>query len=153
MRSLEFGQGSLFIPFFRGLRVYVEVKRQENGGNVIMGKSKFREYKRIFYSRNKVMYGLAIFTTAADGLMQVYVAVLIKKLLDVAIGGTMEGLWELVLTSLGFILAEVLIWLGKREFKPRFVKRAVTAYRNKAYGDITDRGISDFGRENTGNYV
>ncbi len=153
MRSLEFGQGSLFIPFFRGLRVYVEVKRQENGGNVIMGKSKFREYKRIFYSRNKVMYGLAIFTTAADGLMQVYVAVLIKKLLDVAIGGTMEGLWELVLTSLGFILAEVLILLGKREFKPRFVKRAVTAYRNKAYGDITDRGISDFGRENTGNYV
>ena len=73
MRSLEFGQGSLFIPFFRGLRVYVEVKRQENGGNVIMGKSKFREYKRIFYSRNKVMYGLAIFTTAADEIGRAHV--------------------------------------------------------------------------------
>lgn len=118
-----------------------------------MKKNQVREYKRIFYRRNKVMYGLAMFAAAADGLMNVYVAVLIKKLLDVATGGTMEGLWELVWTSLGFILAEVLIWFAKREFKFRFVKRAVTAYRNKAYGDITDRGISDFGRKNTGNYV
>lgn len=118
-----------------------------------MGKNKVREYKRVFYSRNKVMFALAMLATAAGALMEIYVAVLIKKLLDVAIGGTMKGLWELIAASLGFIFAEVMIWLAKREFKFRFMKRAVEAYRNKAYGDITGKDIIDFGRENTGNYV
>lgn len=43
--------------------------------------------------------------------------------------------------------------LAKREFKFRFMKRAVESYRNKAYEDITRKGISDFGKESTSNYI
>lgn len=112
-----------------------------------------REYRRIFYQNNKVMYGLAILTTMMETLMDVYLTVLIKKLMDVSIGGTMDGLLDLVITTLIFVGIRIIVLLGKREFKFRFVKRAVESYRNKAYGDITKKRISAFGKESTSNYI
>lgn len=112
-----------------------------------------REYRRIFYKNNKIMFGLSMLTTVIETLMEVYLAVLIKKLMDVAVGGTMGGLLQLVVTALTFIAIEIIIRLCKREFKFRFMKRAVESYRDKAYEDITRKGISSFGKESTSNYI
>ena len=112
-----------------------------------------REYRRIFYKNNKIMYGLAMLTTAIGALINIYPAVLLEKLLDVSIDGTMKGLLELVFFALVFMGVMAACWLAKREFKFRFMKRAVESYRNKAYEDITRKGISDFGKESTSNYI
>lgn len=112
-----------------------------------------KEYRRIFYKNNKIMFGLAMLATAIETLMDVYLAVLIKKLMDVSIGGTIEGLLELMITALTFVGIRIIVRLGKREFKFRFMKRAVESYRNKAYEDITQKGISAFGKESTSNYI
>lgn len=112
-----------------------------------------REYKSIFYKNNKIMFGLAMFVTAIGALMDVYLAVLLERVLDMAIGGTLEGLLKLAVNAFIFIGAWVAVALAKREFKFRFMKRAVKAYRNKAYEDIIKKGISAFGKESTSNYI
>lgn len=112
-----------------------------------------KEYRRIFYKNNKIMFGLAILVTAIGALIEIYTAVLLEKLLDVSIDGTMEELLELVFFALVFMGVMAACGLAKREFKFRFMKRAVESYRNKAYEDITRKGISDFGKESTSNYI
>lgn len=112
-----------------------------------------KEYRRIFYKNNKIMFGLAMLVTAVGALIEIYTAVLLEKLLDVSIDGTMKELLELVFFALVFMGIMAACWLAKREFKFRFMKRAVESYRNKAYEDITRKGISDFGKESTSNYI
>lgn len=112
-----------------------------------------KEYRKIFYKNNMIMFGLAMLVTAIGALIEIYTAVLLEKLLDVSIDGTMEELLELVFFALAFIGIMAVCWLAQREFKFRFMKQAVESYRNKAYEDITRKGISDFGKESTSNYI
>ncbi len=112
-----------------------------------------REYKKVFYHHNKLVYCVAMVSTALNAMLSVLLAVILKELLDVAIGGDIQELLDLVVTSLVFLAVLVAVWLICRESKFRFVKRAVEGYRNKAYGDITRKSISVFSRENTGNYI
>ncbi len=112
-----------------------------------------KEYKKVFYHHNRLIYCIAMLSTAISAVLNVLLAVILKELLDVAIGGGIQELLELVMTSLIFLAVLVVVWLIQRESKFRFVKRAVEAYRNKAYGDITRKSISAFARENTSNYI
>lgn len=112
-----------------------------------------RDYKRVFYKNNRVMFGMALLTTIISALTDLYPAILLEQVLDVAIGGTMEELMKLVFLTIVFIGVGVVFWLAKRKFKHEFVKKAVTAYRNKAYEEITRKGISEFGKESTSNYI
>ena len=118
-----------------------------------IARASVKEYKKAFYHHNRLIYCIAMVSTAMSAVLNVLLAVILKELLDVAIGGGIQELLELVMTSLIFLAVLVVVWLIQRESKFRFVKRAVEAYRNKAYGDITRKSISAFARENTSNYI
>lgn len=112
-----------------------------------------KEYKKRFYYKNKFDFCMAMLTTLANGWMQVMTAYLLKELLELAMNGNMEALLRKIVESALFIGAIVGICLLDRQFKFRFMRKAVLGYRNKAFSAITGKSISSFGKENTGSYI
>lgn len=112
-----------------------------------------RVYIKSFYRKNRICFLMTIMTTLCLNGMQILLAVLLKGLMDAATGGSMEGLWKLTGQTIIFVAAEVAVMLAERQVKYRFMKKAVSNYRNQAFRAITGKGIAAFGKENTSNYI
>lgn len=126
--------------------------KQDAAGRRALKRS-IREYTRKFYHKNKFDFCMAMLTTLANGMLQVMIAYLLKELLEFSMRGSMEELFGKVAESVMFLCVITGVWMLDRQFKYRFMKKAVMGYRNKAFDAITGKSISSFARENTGSYI
>ncbi len=117
------------------------------------GNDRKRIYIKSFYRKNRICFFLTILTTLCLNGMQILLAVLLKGLMDAATNENMDGLWKLTGQTIIYVAAMVAVMLIERQVKYRFMKRAVSNYRNQAFEDITRKGIASFGKENTSNYI
>ncbi len=117
------------------------------------GNDRKRIYIKSFYRKNRICFLLTILTTLCLNGMQILLAVLLKGLMDAATNENMDGLWKLTGQTIIYVAAMVAVMLIERQVKYRFMKRAVSNYRNQAFEDITRKGIASFGKENTSNYI
>lgn len=123
------------------------MKKEMKKGNSI------RRYTRKFYEKNKLNYILTIAATIGISAFSVVLAGLIKELMDLAGGGSMERLKELVLLTVGMLVGYALICLLMRSVKFNFMRKAVVGYRNQAFRDITSHSIGSFTKSNSSNYI
>lgn len=112
-----------------------------------------REYRRTFYRKNKLNYVLTLLGVIGGSVMQIVLAVFIKGLMDLASGGSLEQLGDFLLLALVLLAGILFAWLLRRTAKYNFMKKAVEGYRNKAFQEITAKGIGSFGKDNTSNYI
>lgn len=115
--------------------------------------SRAGEYRRIFYKKNKINYALTLLAVIGGSVMQIVLAVFIKGLMDLASGGSLEQLGDYILLALILLTGLLLTWLLRRTAKYHFMKKAVEGYRNRAFQEITSKGIGSFGKDNTSNYI
>ncbi len=127
-------------------RVVIEMDKMKQ-------KQTVKGYIREFYRNNRLNFILAVTAVMLSGGMQVGIAYLLKELTDVSMSGDLELLAQLVGTAVAFMLLMVGIWLLDRQFRYHFLKKAVEAYRNKAFDAVTSKGIASFGKENTSSYI
>lgn len=118
-----------------------------------MQRRRIREYTQKFYYKNKFDFCMAMVTTLVLGMLQVMAAYLLKELLEFAMEGSMEELLDKVGETGLFLGAVAGVWMLDRQFKYRFMRKAVLGYRNKAFDAITGKSISSFAGENTGSYI
>lgn len=112
-----------------------------------------KRYIHAFYEKNKLNYVLTIAATIGVSFVQIGLAGLIKKLMDLASGGTLEQLKQELVMVVLFLLGCAAAFFLLRSVKFNFMRRAVTGYRNLAFRDITSHSIGAFNKNNSSNYI
>lgn len=118
-----------------------------------MSREGIGKYKRVFYRKNKLNYAVTIAAVIGNSAMQILLAVFIKGLMDLAGGGDMKQLGRFLILAAVLLAGISAMWMIRRTAKNNFMKKAVEAYRNRAFEEITAKGISAFGKDNTSNYI
>ncbi|MCM1025490.1 MAG: ABC transporter ATP-binding protein/permease [Roseburia sp.] len=112
-----------------------------------------KEYRRKFYEKNRLNYVLAIAAVVGNSVLQVVLAAFIKGLMDLASEGSLEQMRPFLFLALALLAGLTAASLLRRTARNNFMRRAVEGYRNKAFQEITAKGIGSFGKDNTSNYI
>ena len=112
-----------------------------------------KRYIHAFYEENKLNYVLTIAATIGVSFVQIGLAGLIKKLMDLASEGTLEQLRQELVMVVLFLLGCAAAFFLLRSVKYNFMRKAVTGYRNLAFREITAHSIGAFNKNNSGNYI
>lgn len=118
-----------------------------------MSREGIKKYKRIIYKKNKLNYVLAVAAVVGNSILQIVLAAFIKGVMDIAGGGDGKQLGRFMLLAVLLMAGMGAVCLLRRTAKNNFMRKAVESYRNKAFEEITAKGISAFGKENTSNYI
>ncbi|MBD5538274.1 MAG: ABC transporter ATP-binding protein [Lachnospiraceae bacterium] len=118
-----------------------------------MNKKIMKRYRQKFYEKNMLNYVLTICATICSSISSVLLAGLLKELMDIAGGGSMEGLKRCLVLTLAVVAGFCVVFLVMRSTKYNFMRKAVTGYRNLAFQDITAKSISSLGKNNSSDYI
>jgi ABC-type multidrug transport system fused ATPase/permease subunit len=110
-------------------------------------------YTAAFYRDNKGMMALAGGMTLMLSLFNLAVSFLLKILLDIASGGTVEQLIQAAWWSLAAFAFFILAYAIQRQTLPRYLQRAMTQYKETAFAEITRKSIGSFKGESAGTYI
>lgn len=112
-----------------------------------------KKYLKCFFEGNKINFIVTILGTMATSLFSIFLAIILQKLTDVAISGSMEIFGYLVILSLVFISSLLICEFIVRYFKSKFLRKALVQYRRQAFEDILMKNIDAFSMEKTGSYI
>ena len=118
-----------------------------------MSREGIKKYKRIIYKKNKLNYVFAVAAVVGNSILQIVLAAFIKGVMDIAGGGDGKQLGRFMLLAVLLMAGIGAVCLLRRTAKNNFMRKAVESYRNKAFEEITAKGIGAFGKENTSNYI
>lgn len=118
-----------------------------------MNNKNIKRYRQKFYEKNKLNYVLTIAATIASSFASVLLASLLKELMDLAGGGSMDGLKRCALLLVGVVAVYCGVFLALRTFKYNYMRRAVVGYRNLAFRDITGKSIGALNKNNSSDYI
>ena len=107
-----------------------------------------------FYRGNHGFFALALFASLACRAVNLLLTWIMQQLIDVTSGA--EGAFSLkALTWItgGFILLCVALCLLRYFAEPRFLRRAMTQYRDLAFRRLTEKSISSLGEEGAAGYL
>ena len=107
-----------------------------------------------FFYKNHLAIGVEIFVAIFLGTLTVAVSWLMQELMDVAsLSPDAKPLMQLVCITGVLLLLFVCNQLLDYQAKPRFIRRAMMQYKNKAFQKMTEKNISSFRMENTSTYL
>lgn len=113
-----------------------------------------KQLRAQFYKGNYVWFSIALFSSLTAGSLNLILSWIIKQLIDtISKVNTAVSLENLVEISILFVL--LCIFLGLLDYiaQPRYLKRAITQYKNFAFKKLTEKNISSFKDENCATYI
>lgn len=113
-----------------------------------------KQLRAQFYKGNYVWFLIALFSSLAAGSLNLILSWIIKQLIDtISNVNTVVSLKNMAEISILFIL--LCIFLGLLDYiaQPRYLKRAITQYKNFAFKKLTEKNISSFKDENCATYI
>ncbi|MGM9642921.1 MAG: ABC transporter ATP-binding protein [Eubacteriales bacterium] len=117
-------------------------------------KPDIRPYTKQFYKGNIVYFVFALSETLFGAVNALLVSWLIQQLVDL-IGGYDTGftLLQLTIITLGLIGGVAVAHLISYHFKPKFITRGISQYKEYVFGELTKKNIFAFSGENSSTYV
>ena len=117
-------------------------------------KSLFLQLKEQFYERNRLSFSMAACVSLLTGFGGIIVSWILKSLIDTASGvpGAISLRENLLLVAV-FVLLMVLLGMLDYAFKPAFIRKAMTQYKDFAFRKLTEKSISSFRDESTAAYL
>ncbi|MBR5577757.1 MAG: ABC transporter ATP-binding protein [Lachnospiraceae bacterium] len=117
-------------------------------------KAERKKYTTQFYQKNYITFLIALFATLLTAALNLWIAWVMQQMID-SISGVPGSL---NLSVLSWCVAEVIVAIimlkGISYYsKPRFMKIAMTQYKDFAFHKLTKKSISTFNVENTANYI
>lgn len=113
-----------------------------------------KQLRAQFYKGNYVWFSIALFSSLAAGSLNLILSWIIKQLIDtISNVNTSVTLKNMAEISILFVL--LCIFLGLLDYiaQPRYLKRAITQYKNFAFKKLTEKNISSFKDENCATYI
>ena len=113
-----------------------------------------RPYTKQFYKGNVIYFIFALCETLLGVIGALLVSWLIQQLIDL-IGGYKTGfnLLQLTIITLVLIGGVAVAYLISYHFKPTFITRGISQYKEYVFGELTKKNISAFSGENSSTYI
>ena len=106
-----------------------------------------------FYKRNHCAFFTSLMVSVLTGTTGLIISRIIKELIDLISGQSRYTLGQLFLACLAAVLFVSLLGFINYHSEPRFVRRAMRQYKDKAFALLTSKNISAFGNEKASDYL
>ncbi|GKU24175.1 ABC transporter ATP-binding protein [Clostridium folliculivorans] len=110
-------------------------------------------YKKEFYKNNHINYFVSIFVMVSIAVLQIGIAFVLQILLDIASSRDMTKLWHSLAIAAIVMVSTIFAYFIKKIFFNRFIKKALSQYKNKVFQKILDKNISAFNKETSSTYI
>lgn len=113
-----------------------------------------RQLMAQFYRGNIPAFCAAAAIMIPLGLMNVALSWIIQEMMDGITGvpGALD-FTAILAVAAALIVGSTVLLLLRREVEPRFVRRALRQYKAFAFEQMTGKSVTEFGGENTANYL
>lgn len=117
-------------------------------------KTDIRPFTRQFYRGNALCFSMALLESVLSALGALLVSWLLQQLVDI-IGGAGSGFSLVDLSIISLVLVAGVAFSGMigYHFRPRFIVRGISQYKNYVFSRLTQKSISAFSGENTSSYI
>jgi len=109
--------------------------------------------KNTFYKGNKIWWLLYVISVAMDGLISLWISVLLQQITDAAVAKDLQQLMRMGVVCAVGVVAIVLLMLMQYYCGARFLKRAMLQYKNTVFANLLKKSRSSFSNENTALYI
>ena len=111
------------------------------------------DFMKIYMKQNKVLLLFTILTSIIASLGYVFMAVLLQKLLDIAVEKNMQQFIPMVLFSIFyFVMLGIFLYLQSLLTK-RITCKIIKQIRTDVFKGIVSQSMGDFGKRNTADYL
>lgn len=111
------------------------------------------DFMKIYMKQNKVLLLFTILTSIIASLGYVFMAVLLQKLLDIAVEKNMQLFIPMVLFSIFyFVMLGIFLYLQSLLSK-RITCKIIKQIRTDVFKGIVSQSMGDFGKRNTADYL
>lgn len=111
------------------------------------------DFMKIYMKQNKVLLLFTILTSIIASLGYVFMAVLLQKLLDIAVEKNMQQFISMVLFSIFyFVMLGIFLYLQSLLSK-RITCKIIKQIRTDVFKGIVSQSMGDFGKRNTADYL
>lgn len=113
-----------------------------------------RPFRRQFYRGNRLNFIMTLFETLLNVFVSLAVSWLLQQLVDI-VGGDAAGfsITELALIALAALIFIVISGFISYRFRPRFIVRGISQYKEYVFSLITQKNIVAFSGENPSLYI
>lgn len=120
-----------------------------------MNKNSLRKnFIRQFYRGNLINFTVAMLGIVVVAAVNLLISWLIQEIIDVSSGNSSAfALNELAALTLAAVFGIVFSSFLSYISRPRFISKAMSQYKNFAFGELTKKGISAFSGEDTSTYI
>lgn len=108
---------------------------------------------KTYLFKNKVLFLSTILISILLTVLNVGLAFILKWLIDISVSGTFTDLIDLVKIVIGFLALYLVLSIIHYLLKNKYVKDAVTAYKEVISQIILRKDLADFKKKNTGSYI
>lgn len=113
----------------------------------------FKLYKEQFFKNNRFNLIFAVIGYLSIAAANIYVAFLLQGILDAAADGTVQELADILVYAFVFLVIMLVTLLIKKVFYNRFMKKALTQYKNYVFSIILNKNINSFHKESSASYL
>lgn len=106
-----------------------------------------------FLLKYKPLFFISIILVAISAFLNVYVAMVFQKLIDVTTNKSLAEFKKVVIFSVIFIIMSNLIALLSKFIQNTYVKNTMIYIKNNIFKAILGRNIQEFNEENSGKYI
>ncbi|MBO7355007.1 MAG: ABC transporter ATP-binding protein [Lachnospiraceae bacterium] len=106
-----------------------------------------------FHRKNHCAFFLALTVSILTGTTGLIISWIIKELIDLISGNSDHTLKEMIIISIAALTFTLILSVLNYISEPRFVRRAMRQYKEKAFGLLSAKNISSFRDENTSTYL
>ena len=112
-----------------------------------------KSVKSYIYKGNILNFIVLTITSLLQTAMMIILALMLEKIMSIATSKDLDALYEQGILFLILLVAGILMYFLVVYLKPKYQKRAITQYKNNIYGQIIDKNIANFNKQNTSTYI
>ncbi len=112
-----------------------------------------KEFTRQFYRKNHGMFILSAGMNVFRAISYLVISLLLQMVVDLMAGSSPYTYRQVMLFAIIALLFSWLASCGNLVCKPRFLKKAMTQYKEYIFARLSEKSIGTFSRENTGKYI
>ncbi|MNZ22726.1 putative multidrug export ATP-binding/permease protein [compost metagenome] len=111
-----------------------------------------KSIKSLLFKNKALLIGTIAFSIVMAGL-NVYLAFILKMLINISIDGEVSDLLQLVLIVSLYLSVFLVVSILQFWMKNKYVKEALVGYKDAITEKIIKKDLSDFRRKNSGSYI
>lgn len=109
--------------------------------------------KQKLYEHNRIQFSLAIFGSALQTILTLYIAFLLMDFTDVAVSGDMDNLKQILINFVIYLILFSGCNAFAFYFKNRFIEKGIRQYKQEVFQRILNKRIAAFQKETTSTYI